>query len=64
MNPDSLCARCAHLVRSTTLSIVWHTCYHRNSMQRVYNCVSIVKGYKTCVNFKPKEENDLSTRTK
>lgn len=52
MNPNSLCAKCAHLVKG----VRWHTCYHRNSMQQKYCCVTIEKGYKTCVNFKPKEQ--------
>jgi hypothetical protein len=55
MNPDSLCAKCAHLIKSTTLGIVFHYCKHRNSMQQKYCCVTIEKGYKSCVNFKPKE---------
>lgn len=42
MNPDSLCAKCAHLIKSTTLGIVFHYCKHRNSIdydtwQRLYN---------------------------
>lgn len=55
MNPESLCAKCAHLVKSLVPYARWHTCYHRNSMQQKYDCVTIEKGYKTCVNFKPKE---------
>jgi hypothetical protein len=56
MNPDSLCAKCAHLIKSTTLNIVFHYCKHRNSMQQTYEGVSIIKGFKTCTNFKPKKE--------
>ena len=56
MNPDSLCAKCAHLIKSTTLNIVFLYCKHRNSMQQTYEGVSILKGFKTCINFKPKEE--------
>lgn len=57
MNPDSLCAKCAHLIKSSAAGIVFLYCKHRNSMQQTYEGVSILKGFKTCINFKPKEEN-------
>lgn len=56
MNPDSLCAKCAHLMSSHTPGNNWHYCEHRNSMQLVYSVVCIDKGFKTCINFKPRKE--------
>lgn len=57
MNPDSLCARCEHLIRSLVPGARWHYCKHRNSMQQRYEGVVIDKGFKTCSNFKPKQNH-------
>ena len=54
MNPESLCAKCKHLIPSKTRP--WHYCHHRNRMNSQYNDVCIEKGYKTCINFEPRKE--------
>lgn len=53
LNPESLCAKCEHLKKSEFAS--WYVCYHRNNLQLKYDCVCIDRGFKSCVNFKPKQ---------
>ena len=54
MNPKSLCANCQHLEYSKLMK--GHFCEKRNCVNRYYNVVFLIKGYKTCINFKPKEQ--------
>lgn len=53
MNPDSLCARCAHLLVFITGGLY---CNKRNCMNSPYGVVCLNKGFKTCINFKPRKE--------
>ena len=54
MNRESLCHKCQHLQFSNLTKDYF--CKKRNCVNRYYNVVFITKGYKTCINFKQKEQ--------
>lgn len=58
MNPESLCAKCQHLILSKTCE--WHYCLHRNRMNSPFNVVCVTKCLMTCINFTPKQETNMN----
>lgn len=54
IDPDSLCARCAHLEYDKDAKA--RCCRKRNKLNRYFLVIYIDKGFKTCLHFKTKRE--------
>lgn len=57
MNPNSLCAKCEHIIiRHRPNRHPVYECPHRNTMTMKHPMVMIEKGFKSCIYFKPRKE--------